>query len=187
MILCDYALEVGLHNISMFSAASRLGVSRRTIYRYFETKEHLLYLVYKVFYNDLVYEVAQRRKEIKASNSKERCIINSQNVVKVLLENKDKLKYIIEFDSSIKYDDVIREHASLVLHSNFMQELVKDAQKDGYIRSDKDPKEETYLFMDTIMALIYRYSSVNAQAYDNDFCLSIINRTASQLINCIFE
>ncbi|MGN0475083.1 MAG: TetR/AcrR family transcriptional regulator [Acutalibacteraceae bacterium] len=82
---------------SVDSLAERLKISKKTIYKYFPTKEALAYAIYEKYYNDLQVEIKDVLQVSDPSMTEEllTCYFNSSKMVRKEIFNKYCLNHSI--------------------------------------------------------------------------------------------
>lgn len=138
-------LEKGLFNTVMEDIAEEVGLTRRTLYRYFQSKEELAYQVTMVLLNDWNQYQTKIYKDLEGRGIKKLdCFLN--NLVDYMTDKLDLMTYLGEFDFYFKDElglglgpESSREFNQLSLESDlFLQKLMKEGQKDGSISLDLD-------------------------------------------------
>ncbi len=180
----EYILQSGINNVSIFSIAKQLNVSRRTIYRYFETKEHLLFEIYQKVYLELLNNVIEKRGTLPTKCSREKCFENANIVIENYLNNREKANYIVEFDAyKLSSKELKEKQTKLMFESDYMLSVLKEAEKEGLVNEKKDVVEFTWQFMDTVLGLVHRYTSVNNETYTFEVCKDAVYYVAYTLLN----
>jgi len=128
-------MNYGLKSISMDDIANELGMSKKTIYKHFSTKDRLIHITLSTYLrkekrivNDIV---------LKSENAVEEIVNIGRHVIKMARRLKPTLVFDLK-KYHAKNWDLIEEH-----HFNFIQELIQNNLKrgmnEGYFRTDMDP------------------------------------------------
>lgn len=153
-------LQKGLFNTVMDDIADRVGLTRRTLYRYFKTKEDLAYETTIV----LLKEWNDYQKMIFDSlegNGIERLESFLNNLIDYMSNKIEVMKYLGEFDfcfqdgTTIELDtNVIVRFDEIILESDrLITEIINLGQKDKSIKSDFDVK----LMVATISNMLWSF------------------------------
>lgn len=138
-------LEKGLFNTVMEDIAEEVGLTRRTLYRYFQSKEELAYQVTMVLLNDWNQYQTKIYKDLEGRGI-EKLDYFLNKLVDYMTDKLDLMTYLGEFDFYFKDElglvlgpETSREFNQLSLESDlFLQKLMKEGQKDGSISLDLD-------------------------------------------------
>lgn len=138
-------LEKGLFNTVMEDIAEEVGLTRRTLYRYFQSKEELAYQVTMVLLNDWNQYQTKIYKDLEGRGI-EKLDYFLNKLVDYMTDKLDLMTYLGEFDFYFKDElgldlgpESSREFNQLSLESDlFLQKLMKEGQKDGSISLDLD-------------------------------------------------
>lgn len=153
-------LQKGLFNTVMDDIADRVGLTRRTLYRYFKTKEDLAYETTIV----LLKEWNDYQKMIFDSlegNGIERLESFLNNLIDYMSNKIEVMKYLGEFDfcfqdgTTIELDtNVIVRFDEIILESDrLITEIINLGQEDKSIKSDFDVK----LMVATISNMLWSF------------------------------
>lgn len=141
----DTFIENGLFNTAMNNIADKAGITRRTLYRYFDTKEDIAYEVTILLINQW------NEFQMDTFNSLNgKGIYQLEDFLKKLIsymENKkDIMRYLGEFDFYFKDGTVqepstesIQKFNSIILESdNLLETIIKKGIEDKSIKDDID-------------------------------------------------
>lgn len=153
-------LQKGLFNTVMDDIADRVGLTRRTLYRYFKTKEDLAYETTIV----LLKEWNDYQKMIFDSlegNGIERLESFLNNLIDYMSNKIEVMKYLGEFDfcfqdgTTLELDtNVIVRFDEIILESDrLITEIINLGQEDKSIKSDFDVK----LMVATISNILWSF------------------------------
>lgn len=139
-------MEKGMFETVMNEIAEKAGITRRTIYRYFETKEDLAYAV-----------MAQMMEQwnayqLEVYGKLEGCGIEKletflYRLIQYMEERRDFISFAGEFDFYFKgnlpanLNSEIKEHYVAVIHNSedLLMKIVEEGLSDGSIRIEDDP------------------------------------------------
>src|SRR5690625_2693990 len=133
----------GIMNTAMNEIAKRAKITRRTLYRYYKTKEELAFeieiMLFKEFY-DFQYKVFQQL----IGNGLEKIELFLHGMADYVEENPNVIKFSGEFDYYFKgeypYLELTERFKNMISSNDYMMEdLIREGQKDGSIREDIDP------------------------------------------------
>ncbi|WDV46316.1 TetR/AcrR family transcriptional regulator [Clostridiaceae bacterium M8S5] len=143
----DVFLRKGLFNVIMDDIATEVGLTRRTLYHYFKTKEELAYetaIILLSEWNDYCLEVYKRLNGTGLERFKNffDCLIDHMALQPKII------KYLVEFDFYFSDDrrekpstDSINRFSVIVLRSDdLIKRLMERGIKDGSMRKDIDVK-----------------------------------------------
>ncbi len=126
--------QYGFKKVSMDEIAKKAGVTKRTIYKYFSSKQELL----KFFINEELVNMKKIIEEVEKSNKDFfECI---HECIYRLLQYKHKrkfLKVIIEEAEMLKDENIIKEISVIDEHiQQYIKEKLRYAVKENYIEVD---------------------------------------------------
>jgi len=139
----DAFMTDGIMNTTMNEIAKRAKITRRTLYRYYKTKEELAFeieiMLFKEFY-DFQYKVFQQL----IGNGLEKIELFLHGMADYVEENPNVIKFSGEFDYYFKgeypYLELTERFKNMISSNDYMMEdLIREGQKDGSIREDIDP------------------------------------------------
>ncbi|WP_235297850.1 TetR/AcrR family transcriptional regulator [Portibacter marinus] len=136
-------MTYGLKSISMDDIATKLGMSKKTIYKYCDTKERLIHMT--------LFHFLKREKKIVAKinaeseNAVEEIIAIGRHIIKMA----KKLKPALVFDLK-KYHtenwELVEKH-----HHEFIREVITNnitrGMKEGFFRADLNPEIIAQLYV----------------------------------------
>lgn len=139
-------LKFGLHKISMDELADQIGISKKTIYNYFGSKENLLEnIIYSIMNNCL-----NRINNILGDKSK-------SVIDKISLSIDYLYKQYVALENPAKLDPnaakVISSPQFLVLRKQMKDSIIKlgnEAQNQGLVKEHLNPAMFPYIFLNTI-------------------------------------
>nr|WP_300003581.1 TetR/AcrR family transcriptional regulator [Tissierella sp.] len=138
-------LEKGFFNTVMDDIAQRVGLTRRSLYRYFQTKEELAYETtielldeWNSYQNDIFLKLeGEGIRRLKSF---------LDDLIDYMEKRIDVMMYLGEFDFYFKDDGLIKPSSKsivkfdeIILKSDhLLSEIIKLGKKDGSIREDLD-------------------------------------------------
>lgn len=138
-------MNKGMFETVMNEIAEKAGITRRTIYRYFETKEDLAY--------EVMAQMMEQWNEFQTEkyNELQGCGIEKlesflYQLTRYMEERRDFISFAGEFDFYFKgnlprdLNNEIKEHYIAVIHNSedLLMKIVKEGQVDGSIRLEDD-------------------------------------------------
>jgi AcrR family transcriptional regulator len=158
-------LEKGLFNTVMDDIADKAHITRRTLYRYFETKEELSFEVTIQILNEWNHYQLNSYKTLEGTGKEK--LYQFLNMLIDYMSNKVyAMKYLGEFD--YYFHDNNRPHSSKQnvskLHEiahvsdDLLREIIVEGQEDGSISSEID----TDLTVSTISNILWSFGLRNA-------------------------
>lgn len=140
-------LEKGLFNTVMDDIADRVGLTRRTLYRYFESKEDLAYETSIQLINE--WNIYQRTvfKELKGSGIKQFETF-LYDLIDYMGKRIDVMKYLGEFDFYFKDENMTKASSESIARFNeiilesdgLLTQIMELGQSDKSIKKDLDVK-----------------------------------------------
>jgi len=137
-------VEAGITGTQMKEIAEAAGINRRTLYRYFPTKEELAFAVEVAVIAKLHLEPELKTMDMEGRNGFEKVSLFFETVSLVGLEHL--IRYTAEFDSYFR-----DEYPSQSLEEDFIARIdperdslysfVREGWEDGSIRNDLSPLE----------------------------------------------
>jgi len=155
-IIVDAALEVfrdkGYANTRMADIARRAGVSYGLVYHYFAGKEVLFDVIVEGWWGQLY----QMLKDEGASDTK--CREKLENIIKFFLDTYAEEPNLVSiFVTEVSRSSVYHTAGGLAKFRTFFsltEEIMREGQKKGFLRSDIGPHYLTYIFLGAIEAFI---------------------------------
>lgn len=166
--------QFGFKKVSMDEIAKEAGVTKKTIYMYFNSKEELL----KYFINE---EIKNMEKIVENVESKNLDIFESVNqAVYELLEYKKEQDFltIIAKEAELLKNSVIVENLNLIDNNiqNYIKNKLKSAKEKGYIvYSDLDVT--AFLIYKMYIALIIEWNGKNSNLDEQ-----VLAKTISEIL-----
>lgn len=137
--------EKGMFDTVMNEIAEKAGITRRTIYRYFETKEDLAYEVMAQMMEEWNEYQTEKYNELQGYGI-EKLESFLYQLVRYMEERKDFISFAGEFDFYFKgnpprdLNSEIKEHYIAVIHNSedLLMKIVKEGLTDGSIHLEDD-------------------------------------------------
>ncbi len=162
-IAYDMVCNEGQVDISMVELSKRADVSRRSLYRLFNDKLDLLLELYIVIYEELMHEVKKLNDEqVKGKKGYNKTIISIQNMISVFLSNKNKIKFIIYYDSLDNKSEIqIKKQLMTYKRIDFTIMYLRTGHLDGSIKKSLNPYDASCFILESILGLITRFMYFN--------------------------
>lgn len=139
----------GIQATQMKEVAEAVGINRRTLYRYFPTKEELAFAVEMIVLGQLQFAAEPEPSEMEGLDGYGKVVYYFNHLSLEGLRNQ--LKFTAEFDRYFQ-----DEYPSAALEESFVElldprndrlfEYIREGVADGSIRGDLPP-EETFMFV----------------------------------------
>jgi TetR/AcrR family transcriptional regulator len=153
-------IEAGLRETMIIDIAKEVGIDRRTIYRYYASKELLLIEICADYLNDFVNKVEEIScKHCKNGFGKVEHLLNQY--FKLLREEPDVILFLGMIDTSVgQHIYELEMYKELDKHGErldrFLSEVIEEGQKDGSINSRLEPLEYAVTINNSLVALATR-------------------------------
>jgi AcrR family transcriptional regulator len=152
--------ELGIARVTMNDIAEEAGLTRRTIYRYFASKEEMAYQVmlsYMKIWNDQQQNLA---KDLKG-NGIQKLEALFIRLLEYMLENIHIMKFLSNFDDYFKdesnfvLDETIKKKANQSFHlsDHLFEEIIEEGIKDGSIK----PLEDKERVLPTMINVLWNF------------------------------
>lgn len=161
----------GFKKVSMDEIAKKAGVTKRTVYKYFSSKQELL----KYFINEELVNMKKIIEEVEKNNND--FFEGVHEAVYKLLQYKHKrkfLKVIVEEAEMLKDEKVIKELAVIDEQiQNYIKEKLEYAMKEKYIEVD-NVEISAFLIYKMYIALMFDWSESYKRLDDKVIADSIL-------------
>jgi len=155
-IIVEAALEVfrdkGYSNTRMADIARRAGVSYGLVYHYFASKEVLFDVIVEGWWGQLY----QMLKDEGVSDTE--CREKLENIIKFFIDTYAEEPNLVSiFITEVSRSSVYHTAGGLAKFRTFFsltEEIMREGQKKGFLRSDIGPHYLTYIFLGAIEAFI---------------------------------
>jgi AcrR family transcriptional regulator len=180
-------IEQGIHETSMQQIADALGMGRRTIYHYYDTKEEIAIEIQQEFLSILQMIEGLETEVSQCSSGLEKVEALLRLLLSHYLKHIDQIEYLNEFDRVFKhvegYDFTTPRLEDYNVYNSF-QGAIKSGIQDGSIRpmTEKEMSNTILTINHALFALIIRIVSrqeIIKKMYDYDL-------TDIQLITTLF-
>ncbi len=133
----------GIMKTSMATIAKEAKITRRTLYRYYKTKEELAFEIEIMLFDEL-YNFQNKVFKQLEGNGLEKIGQFFNEMEKYVEDNPNVIKFSGEFDYYFKgeypYLELTERFKNMISSNDYMLEnLIKEGKKDGSIRPDIDP------------------------------------------------
>lgn len=169
--IVDMFFEFGIRNLNMDDISRNLGISKKTLYQYFRSKEDLIMKLFE--YDDAKWEAEFSKVQIEQLNAIDILFYASSMVAKQMNQLNPKLKFELR-----KYYEPIFNQFFNRKRSQIFDHISKNIQKgirEGLYRSDVNVE---------LAAGLYVKNLVDMQ--NQDFCF-VENITFEQIFETMFE
>ena len=151
----DLFTTYGYKRVSMDEIARKAGVTKRTVYMYFKSKEELL----KYFINE---EIQNMKKIVEQSEDKDKSFMENvhQVIVKLIkyTRNREFLHLIFQESEAFKNTTVIENIKTIdVAIQSYIKEKLKYAVNQGYVNV-KDINITAFLIYKMYVALMFEWN-----------------------------
>ncbi len=135
----------GPKNFTVERLSSNLRMSKKTIYKYFPTKENLIEKIVGFFIGSI------KRKFESVAESNENPIVKINLVMDYLTNRIMRVPTESLMEIKVRYPHIWKNIESFRLDmTQYFQEFFKDAQKQGMAKSDIDMDKAAILFMNIV-------------------------------------
>jgi len=139
----DAFMSEGIMKTTMDGIAKRAKITRRTLYRYYKTKEELAFEIEIMLFKEL-YDFQNEIFEQLVGNGLEKIELFLNEMADYVEKNPNVIKFSGEFDYYFKgeypYLELTERFKNMISSNDYMMEdLIFEGQKDGSIRPDIDP------------------------------------------------
>jgi len=148
-IIVERAFESFMHegpkNFTIESLASDLGMSKKTIYKYFPTKDFLIDKIYEFFTDSI------KKKFQSIANSDENPVIKFNLVTNYLLKKIMHIPSRTIMEVKIRHPRIWKKMEQFRLENIMLiAEFFKDAQKQGLAKSEIDMDKAAIIFINLV-------------------------------------
>ena len=138
-------MQEGPKNFTIESLASDLGMSKKTIYKYFPTKDFLIDKIFELFTDSI------KRKFQSIANSDENPVIKFNLVTNYLFKKIMHIPSRTIMEVKIRYPHIWKKMEQFRLENIMLfAEFFKDAQKQGLAKSEIDMDKAAIIFINLI-------------------------------------
>lgn len=133
----------GLVETTMDHIAKEVKITRRTLYRYYQTKEELAFEIEIMLFEEL-YKFQNEIYKTLEGNGLRKIELYFNELASYVEENSSVIKYSGEFDYYFRgeypYLELTNRFKNMISSNDYiLEELIKDGIEDGSIRKDVDP------------------------------------------------
>ncbi|MFV0441366.1 MAG: TetR/AcrR family transcriptional regulator [Lachnospirales bacterium] len=161
----DYAKDNEITNLTVRDISKFTTVTRRTIYRYFENRNDLLFEVYKraiLDLNDVIknYRNSAIEQSHNSSDYFNNIHIGLVALVNALMDYSHLVKVIVECDSILKKEeniDIDKKFADVVSSMDYIVGVLRTAVSNKAINNDFDVEQLAFLIYDSFLGTVYRH------------------------------
>lgn len=156
----DLFMNQGLINTTMDNIASKVGVSRRTLYRYYKTKEEIAFEIEIMLFQELFDYQKILYKELSGTGY-EKLGSYLLKLANYLESNPAVIKFSGEFDyyftGEYPYSELVSKFKDMISSTDYiLEDILILGINDGSIRSTINPKVVGLTISNTILSLLQR-------------------------------
>jgi AcrR family transcriptional regulator len=157
----SHFIKMGFDNASIDAIAKEAGVTKRTLYQYFESKEDLFYAVILRGIKLLIFSFEEEMK--KGSNVLEKIRLGNFAYLKFYTENKDMFRLLNYKPANQHNTNTSPHYRELeILDQRRVKiyiDLITEAKSDGSINPDLDTTKAIYFAIFTSFSLLNTIST----------------------------
>lgn len=167
-------IENGIANTHMKDIAESIGINRRTLYRYYTTKEELAFEIEMIVMEKIQNYLNEKIKDENDKNGFEKLCSYFENVN--VFDIRDQLKFTAEFDRYFSDEYPNKELEKKFLESieptkEKLYQYIDEGIKDGSLRNDLDTEDIYHFisqnFISMFQRLILREKHLKREYCDN--------------------
>lgn len=155
-------LRDGIDSVTMNTIADEARIARKTLYKYFPTKQELAFAILKNF--------IEKRKDdfdsgqIPAGNGFQRLEFFLMDSVNMLERYPEFFRFLVEFNVLYaRNGDPERVRQTFALGNDLLSPIIRDGIADGSIRADFEPKFLVAAILNQMSALDARFALTGTQ------------------------
>ncbi|MFV0379839.1 MAG: TetR/AcrR family transcriptional regulator [Anaerorhabdus sp.] len=153
-------INKGLYLTTMSDIAQEIGITRRTLYRYFKTKEELAFEIEILLFSDL-YNFQNKIYQNLNGTGIEKLEVFLEEMLNYVKKNSNIIKFSGVFDYYFKkeYPNQIQTQRFLSMISSndyLLEKIIEDGINDGSMRSDLDCKLTGLTISNVLLSLSQR-------------------------------
>lgn len=165
-------LNNGITNTQMKDIAVGAGISRRTLYRYFETKDILAYEIELVVMTELKKYFLSCAVEDESLNGFNKVLRYYQTID--LNDIRGLIKYTAEFGRYFQGNHPTKEREQTFIKSmepkkKILYKYIEEGVEDGSIRNDL-PVTDIYYYLSHSLLALYQRIVLREQHHANEYC-----------------
>ncbi len=160
--------EKGYFNMSLLDVANKVGISRRTIHRYFESKDELCFELAMIVLNDTLVSFEQKKQNNFESGYEELEYV-LDNLIYQTIARRKELLFLYDFDRYVapKFGD---RYSEMYVDADILYSVIKRGVEDGSIKLRfETPEIMSYMLVETFYSLVLRYSILKDNNYSKRF------------------
>lgn len=164
--------EFGIRNLNMDDISRNLGISKKTLYIYFKSKEDLIEKLF--YYDEMKWDIEMSKLKIDEINAIEILLQVSLKVFEELRQINPKLKFELK-----KYYEPIYQQFMIRKQNHIFSQISKNIEKgitEGIYRNDVNTELVAGLYVRNLVMM----------HNNDDFCF-VENITFEQLFQVMFE
>jgi len=164
--------EFGIRNLNMDDISRNLGISKKTLYQYFKSKEDLIEKLF--YYDEMKWDIEMSKLKIDEINAIEILLQVSLRVFEELKQLNPKLKFELK-----KYYEPIYQQFMIRKQNHIFSQISKNIEKgitEGIYRNDVNVELVAGLYVRNLVMM----------HNNDDFCF-VENITFEQVFQVMFE
>jgi len=163
--------EFGIRNLNMDDISRNLGISKKTLYQYFKSKEDLIEKLF--YYDEMKWDIEMSKLKIDEMNAIEILLQVSLRVFEEMGHFNPKLKFELK-----KYYEPIFQQFLIRKQNHIFNQISKNIEKgikEGLYRSDVNIELVANLYLRNLVMM-----------HNTDYCL-VENITFEEIFQVMFE
>jgi len=139
----------GIRSVTMDDVAGELGISKKTIYKYFENKADVVHHCMLTIYNRVQEKLVEVHRNYE--NPIDELMAISRVMINILESNNPSLRFQLEKYYPQTFSALYQGRQSLV--TNVIRENIERGKKTGYYREDAETDIITHLYCSKMKSL----------------------------------
>lgn len=150
----------GLTETTMSDIADRVKISRRTLYRYYKTKEELAFQIEIILFQDF-YHFQDQIFNLLEGDGLQKIEQFFSKITNYINENSQIIKFSGEFDHYFRgdypYSELTNQFKGMIsTNDELLEKLIIEGIKDGTIRSDIEPRITALTMNNVLLSITQR-------------------------------
>jgi AcrR family transcriptional regulator len=143
--------EKGYHKTTIRDIAKQAQYAAGTIYLYFKDKDEIYFSLFEEKMQGLLKHIVVKVDAVETSRDKIASIVHGS--LEFLMDNRDFLRIFVLELGEISAEKKLLESAIEKQHDAYMLDLFRQAQGEGVLRKDFDPKQIKDIFIAIIKTI----------------------------------
>ena len=146
--------ENGYHKTTIRDIAKQAQYATGTVYLYFKDKDEIYFSLFEEKMQGLLNHIVAKVEAVVTSRDKIASIVHAS--LEFLMDNRDFLRIFVLELGELSVEKKFLESAIEKQHDAYMLDLFRQAQDDGVLRKDFDPKQIKDIFVAIIKTMTIR-------------------------------